>query len=289
MAVEAPMVQFSTVIRATVLTACLAPSAVRRVLHSPTLYRDVHSLLYWNLPLALFHLFYIALVLSGAIAAPPPHTYQPACEVLHATASDYATSDTLPRALHLWKPKAEEHQRRCLQPIQSGRAFLNRKGTVGKEFSRAPRRDGAAKTVAGLLGWVWVVVDSGCSWHCHYRREDLINLRPCGDTMTGVDGKPQRVTHIGDMPAMARDHAGKLVKILIRDVRLVPTFSDTLISVDQFFEQANPVRTYFNDDRFILIDKGKPEQLQLPFSRRDRLFQWALLPIATLPSNGGGE
>ena len=220
------------------------------------------------------------------VPAPPPTVPQPPCEVLHATAADYATPDTFPRALHLWKPKAEARARHSI----SGRALLNRKGKVGSNYRQeAPHRDGAAKAVAGMLGWLWVVVDSGCSWHCHYRREDLINLRPCGDTMTGVDGKPQRVTHIGDMPAMARDRDGKLVQILIRDVRLVPTFSDTLLSVDQFFEQDNKVRTYFNDDRYLLLNKGAPDQLKLPFSRRSRLYQMALLPIATLPSNGGGN
>ena len=54
----------------------------------------------------------------------------------------------------------------------------------------------------------WTVIDSGCSWHCHPHFEDLINTRKCDDTMSGIDGKPQRVKCIGDLPALARDHSG---------------------------------------------------------------------------------
>ena len=52
---------------------------------------------------------------------------------------------------------------------------------------------------------------------------------PCNDTMTGIDGKPQKVTCIGDLPALSRDHLGVWRRIIIRNV---PTFGETLISVD---------------------------------------------------------
>ena len=128
------------------------------------------------------------------------------------------------------------------------------------------------------------MVDSGCTWHVHWREEDLINLRPCNASVTGVDGKPQRITKMGDMPALVRDRQGKFVKILIRDVRLVPTFRDTLFSCDQFFEQQEKVYSYLNDDRYFIFAKGTPQEQLIPFERRDNLYQWAIMPLASAPA-----
>ena len=59
-------------------------------------------------------------------------------------------------------------------------------------------------------------MDSGCSWHVHYIRDDLINLRESYDSVTGIDENEHNVEAIGDLPAIARNHHGKLVKVLIR-------------------------------------------------------------------------
>eukprot|EP00965_Chrysotila_dentata_P034158 1136962-Pleurochrysis_carterae.AAC.1 len=35
------------------------------------------------------------------------------------------------------------------------------------------------------------VVDSGCTYHIHPHVQDLINLKPCSKSVSGVDGKPR--------------------------------------------------------------------------------------------------
>ena len=129
---------------------------------------------------------------------------------------------------------------------------------------------------------VWAVIDSGCSWHCHPYADDLINTRPCNDTMTGIDGKPQSVTCIGDLPALTRDHLGTWKRIIIRNVRCVPTFSDTLISVDQFWQDSK-VDTLFNSTRCLAVPaSGEEPSLDLPFDRKENLYKWAILPWARI-------
>ena len=111
---------------------------------------------------------------------------------------------------------------------RAGRALLAGHAFLDKVLHATPAPIGAANSIC------WGVIDSRCSWHCHPHIDDLINRRPCNDTMAGIDGKPQRVKCIGDLPALARDSSGMWRRIIIRDVRCVPSFTDTLISVDQF-------------------------------------------------------
>ena len=150
--------------------------------------------------------------------------------------------------------------------IQRGHALLGRAGLDGCKVSDI------AKYIC------WSVIDSGCSWHCHPHINDLINRRPCNDTMTGIDGKPQKVTCIGDLPALSRDHLGVWRRIIIRNVRCVPTFGETLISVDQFWQDSQ-VDTIFNSTRCIVVPgRGDEAPLDLPFVRKELLFKWAFVP-----------
>ena len=82
------------------------------------------------------------------------------------------------------------------------------------------------------------------------------------------------------MPVVVKDIHGKHVKVLIRNVRLVPTLRDTLFSVDQFWEDSK-VDTVFRDMRCVVLppSQNKPS-LSLPFIRRGKLFQWSILPLA---------
>ena len=88
---------------------------------------------------------------------------------------------------------------------------------------------------------------------------------------------------MGDLPAVVKNSNGKHVKILIRNVRVVPTLNDTLFSVDQFWEDSR-VDTMFRDVRCVILpptDKD-PTRVMLPFVRRDKLFKWSILPIASV-------
>ena len=135
-----------------------------------------------------------------------------------------------PRALHAFNPKLGKTRRTQLE----GRALLGGPGGLRIKRRTAAVQPGITKDALENM-ICWTVIDSGCSWHCHPHFEDLINTRKCDDTMSGIDGKPQRVKCIGDLPALARDHGGTWRRILIRNVRCVPSFTDTLLSVDQFW------------------------------------------------------
>eukprot|EP00965_Chrysotila_dentata_P035452 1179394-Pleurochrysis_carterae.AAC.1 len=47
---------------------------------------------------------------------------------------------------------------------------------------------------------VGFVVDSGCTYHIHPDVRDLINVRSCKESVSGVDAVPRPCTAIGDMP-----------------------------------------------------------------------------------------
>jgi len=95
----------------------------------------------------------------------------------------------------------------------------------------------------------------------------------------GIDGKPQRVKCIGDLPACVRDNTGFWRRVIIRNVRCVPTFTDTLISVDQFWEESK-VNCVFNDARCIHVPGGGDQaSMDLPFARMDNLYRWAIVPV----------
>ena len=84
---------------------------------------------------------------------------------------------------------------------------------------------------------------------------------------------------IGDLPAFARDSTGFWRRIIIRNVRCVPSFTDTLISVDQFWEESK-VNCIFNDVRCIHVPGGGDlSSMDLPFVRLDNLYRWAIVPV----------
>jgi hypothetical protein len=190
---------------------------------------------------------------------------------------DYTASESSPRALHAINPirisgkRAKQIDKRSRErdlPIlkgKQGRALLSQK---------------PANKLNTSTQICWSVIDSGCSWHCHPYAKDLINARRCNDTMTGIDGKPQKVTCIGDLPALTRDHLGVWRRVIIRNVRCVPTFSDTLISVDQFWQDSQ-VDTIFNSTRCLAVPgKGDEPPLDIPFERRENLYKWAFIPTS---------
>ena len=102
--------------------------------------------------------------------------------------------------------------------------------------------------------------------------------------MTGVDCVKRRVGAIGDMPALVRDNKGVIQRVLIRNVRLVSSFQDTLFSVDQFWKDAR-IDTQFADRRYLEVPSTPeaPTSLRIPFERRDKLFQLWVMPIGQLP------
>ena len=119
-----------------------------------------------------------------------------------------------------------------------------------------------------------LTMDSGATWHGHFIKKDLINYRPLAEVIEGIGKAKCRVVGIGDLPIVARDTHGQLHHLLIKDVRHVPAFTDTLISVQQLWDQSQ------TDVRFRDI-----QQVQLPerdgymsnafaFKRDEGVYMW---------------
>ena len=60
------------------------------------------------------------------------------------------------------------------------------------------------------------------------------------------------------MPVLARDASGLVREFLIRDVRIVPNFAATLLSVEQLWENSR-VDTVFRDERCLHAPNGPGE------------------------------
>ena len=71
---------------------------------------------------------------------------------------------------------------------------------------------------------ITLTMDSGCAWHVHSCLDDLINVRPCEDTFAGVDNIVHGCSGMGDLPFACVDSAGNAHRLLLRNVRCVPSF-----------------------------------------------------------------
>eukprot|EP00966_Prymnesium_polylepis_P269511 6226229-Prymnesium_polylepis.1 len=72
-----------------------------------------------------------------------------------------------------------------------------------------------------------ITLDSGCTFHMHHRREDLMHARPCSDVIPGLTEKVY-CKWIGDLPITATDKSGRSRNLLVRDVRIAEGATDTL-------------------------------------------------------------
>ena len=163
-------------------------------------------------------LLYSPTVSSNPFDAPLIST---APEVTSPGKEEYREHAPSGRILHVWDPvkfghKSQPAKRSIYEAASSGERARARLSASGSSHGRAllsakPRHGNikptyaATKTTlathsnAGTLAWIYSVIDSGCSWHVHYRAEDLINLRPSMDTFRGIDKRIHKATGVGDI------------------------------------------------------------------------------------------
>ena len=124
-------------------------------------------------------------------------------------------------------------------------------------------------------------VDSGCSGSCTDKKENLINLRPCSETYASASGETAKATLIGDMPVRAADKHGKATHFVIRNVRWVPDFSYTLLSVAQLWAEQG-IDARFADVNALLLPKSAGG-IAIPFSPKRKLPTIAFTSDAPRP------
>ena len=80
------------------------------------------------------------------------------------------------------------------------------------------------------------------------------------------------------MPVLAKNSYGKLMPITLTNVRYVPGFDYTLLSVDQMWKE-HKIKPEFGDDRYLQMADGKN---RIPFDPRIRLPAVTLCSIPIL-------
>ena len=76
-------------------------------------------------------------------------------------------------------------------------------------------------------------IDSGCTATCTNTLAHLVNTRKCNEVFDAANGEKCTCDTIGDMPVLAKDSSGKIFRFVFTNVRYVPGFKYTLISVKQ--------------------------------------------------------
>ena len=123
-------------------------------------------------------------------------------------------------------------------------------------------------------------LDSGCSGSLTPSCKPLINIRPCSERFAAADGGVAIATHIGDMPVRIRDSTGKFHQLTIRNVRCVPDFKFTLLSVQQLWREQQ-IDTLFADVKSIVV---RSSGVRFPFSSHHRLPTIAM--VSAVDSRG---
>ena len=187
---------------------------------------------------------------------------------------------------------------RCISHASSQTGLVNEKlghALAARALITGKRRP--KSTCRGSTYWktfadaclILAIVDSGCTWHSHPEVRDLTNVRPCSDKISCAGGVVHHASHIGDLPVVCHNQAGKERVVLVRDVRCVPTFTDTLISVRQLWETSE-IDTIFRDVDSLALPQplrdGTAERL--PFRYEDGVYLWKVGATARAKHLGAG-
>ena len=125
--------------------------------------------------------------------------------------------------------------------------------------------NGAPSPHANSLPIFRAPIDSGCTASCTNNINLLTNVKPCDEKFKVADGKHSICTYIGDLPVLAKDASGKIFRFTFTNVRYVPDFKFTLISVSQIWRDQR-VDSLFADKRVLLFPNGT----RVPFDPRFR-------------------
>jgi hypothetical protein len=122
--------------------------------------------------------------------------------------------------------------------------------------------------------------DSGCTGSLTPHRSALCNVRPCAESFRAADGATTSATCIGDMPVIARDRSGQLRSLTLRNVRCVPGYAYTLLSVRQMWAEQRISAQFDNTNALVLSTPAGA--VHLPFAASQRLPTVMLVSTAPL-------
>ena len=130
-------------------------------------------------------------------------------------------------------------------------------------------------------------MDSACAGSLTNKRSLLVNIRPCSERFVGSDGVVESAECIGDMPVLAVDGSGKIVKKTFTNVRCVPKFEFTLLSVVQLWEEQR-IDSLFANLKHLQFpaDEGG---IKLPYAKAHRLPTLRLVSAASGKASSYGR
>ena len=115
-------------------------------------------------------------------------------------------------------------------------------------------------------------IDSGCTATCTNTLAHLVNTRKCNEVFDAANGEKCKCDTIGDMPVLAKDSTGKIFRFVFTNVRYVPEFKYTLISVKQC-KREQGIKPSFDDPEVLTFPNGS----SVPFDPRFRLYTVTLI------------
>jgi hypothetical protein len=115
-------------------------------------------------------------------------------------------------------------------------------------------------------------IDSGCTASCTDTLARLVNVRPCDEDFKAANGSMCKCISIGDMPVLAKDSTGKIFRFVFTNVRYVPEFKYTLISVKQIWRDQG-IKSLFADSGRLMFPDGN----SLPYDPRFKLYAITLI------------
>jgi hypothetical protein len=117
-------------------------------------------------------------------------------------------------------------------------------------------------------------LDSGCTGSCTGYLDRLINIRPCKEVYAQANGRLSYCQWKGDMPVFVKTSADTVVSLTISNVRYVPDFKYTLLSVKQLWREQS-IDARFGDRNRLELPSGN---ITIPYDEKSDL------PIIVLSS-----
>ena len=115
------------------------------------------------------------------------------------------------------------------------------------------------------IGAFLAAVDSGCTASATTDARRVTNKRPCNEVFGDANGRVVKCTAIGDMPVLATDPTGATVRFSFTNVRVVPSFKYTLLSVKQMWREQG-INARFAGDMHLQLPPSA-NNITIPFGK----------------------
>ena len=139
--------------------------------------------------------------------------------------------------------------------------------------SAAPESKPLPKSISSLPLF-HAALDSGCTGSCTGYLDRLVNVRPCKEVYAQANGRLSYCHWKGDMPVFVKTGTNTIVSINITNVRYVPDFKYTLLSVKQLWREQH-IDARFRDLNHLELPSGG---ITVPYDGKSDL------PIITVSS-----